>query len=1115
MDTIKTAIRPYLDFVQEPSALGGLKRSTPKPIEMPDTLLIIDTETSTDETRILPGFGEQWDGLRQNLTFGRCQVWRREGDKYCPYSDYLFYPDDLPEYGKQRIYEYAQSHSNPLGEYREYSEPVTCEGRKFYLRLYVVTLTEFLDRLYRTACIDNRMAGRVKTLIVGFNLPFDLSRLAWRAGKGRGRNYGGFSFSLWKYQDAEGKIKDHPFRPRLRIRHTGKQKAFLSWSKTYTGSNEDESSHTQSRYISFPKNFLDLATLAFALTNEHWGLDSLGKHYFGKGEGKTKVETHGLLTDDYIDYNLQDVVLTGRLANRLFDEWRKHPIPKLPWEIYSPASIAKGYLEAMGVQPRLELQPNFPPEIMGYAMSAYYGGRTECRIRKTLLPVVYLDFTSQYPLVNSLLGLWDFITARRVEAIEATSQIQKLINNITLDKTFVKETWLSFNGIALIQPDGDILPVRGLYGESYQIGLNPYWSDTPQWYAIPDLVASKLLSGKTPKVIRAFRFVAQGKQSTLKEVKLVGHVPIDPIHDDFFRVVIEERQRVKKRVGDYAALTEEQQQSTQQGLKVVANSGAYGIYVEQNRMHYGEPKRAHIYSLEPSEKIITDGEEGGKYFFPPIAVTITSAAHLLLAMLEKSVADKGGEIAYFDTDSAQIVADVERHPISVIGRGADGKPIPQTITALSWAEVEAIRQRFESLNPFNVPGVPALKMEEVNYCEDNPNKSQRVIYNYSICAKRYCVTTTDHPIRAEDIVKSTVSGMGFYLNPVKPDEDATVQDNEDDANHSLMALVLLTEINGGEMKSVKALQLPEVRQDHISTVTVWEAYRRFNQGKPYDSQVKPFNFVCGVKSNDPMEPGTLYTSYVKRPESVYGRMGIDRLTMEARTIVSSEDYVKGPMGRRPAETLAAYFTRYVQHAEKTHFGPDGKPNSTFAVGLLARRPVKSGDIVLTGKFGVDDRLTELEMDMSGLSYADAHPPFGEVSNPPLTELASLSDTTASELAKLLKIRVDAARRFKLLKPDEQWRYAKRNRLDVFEAIRKWAGKHKLTPDDYTRLRNELPRQMQQTFIAVRYTDVEWITGVHDTGRIRRYRKEGVTIRQALKWLDRYQKFILKEVNQNA
>ena len=66
---------------------------------------------------------------------------------------------------------------------------------------------------------------------------------------------------------------------------------------------------------------------------------------------------------------------------------------------YSPATIGKAYLREMGVRSPAK---RVDPEILGYGMSAYYGGRAECRIRRTPVPVVYCDFLSMYPTVCAL-----------------------------------------------------------------------------------------------------------------------------------------------------------------------------------------------------------------------------------------------------------------------------------------------------------------------------------------------------------------------------------------------------------------------------------------------------------------------------------------------------------------------------------------------------------------------------------------------------------------------------------------------------------------------------------------------------------------------------------------
>src|SRR5207245_6633963 len=52
---------------------------------------------------------------------------------------------------------------------------------------------------------------------------------------------------------------------------------------------------------------------------------------------------------------------------------------------------------------------------LGYAETAFFGGRSSAHIRKIAVPVVYTDFLSMYPTVNSLMDLWRFVTARKIK----------------------------------------------------------------------------------------------------------------------------------------------------------------------------------------------------------------------------------------------------------------------------------------------------------------------------------------------------------------------------------------------------------------------------------------------------------------------------------------------------------------------------------------------------------------------------------------------------------------------------------------------------------------------------------------------------------------------------
>ena len=53
-------------------------------------------------------------------------------------------------------------------------------------------------------------------------------------------------------------------------------------------------------------------------------------------------------------------------------------------------------------------------------------------IRKTPTKVTVLDFTSMYPTMTMLLGIWEFITTKGIEFYDVTEEIRKLIDSINL-----------------------------------------------------------------------------------------------------------------------------------------------------------------------------------------------------------------------------------------------------------------------------------------------------------------------------------------------------------------------------------------------------------------------------------------------------------------------------------------------------------------------------------------------------------------------------------------------------------------------------------------------------------------------------------------------------------
>ena len=57
-------------------------------------------------------------------------------------------------------------------------------------------------------------------------------------------------------------------------------------------------------------------------------------------------------------------------------------------------------------------------------MTTYFGGRSEVR---------YMDFTSMYPSVFSMMNLWQYVTADKIEAIDTTDQVRRIVSNASFE----------------------------------------------------------------------------------------------------------------------------------------------------------------------------------------------------------------------------------------------------------------------------------------------------------------------------------------------------------------------------------------------------------------------------------------------------------------------------------------------------------------------------------------------------------------------------------------------------------------------------------------------------------------------------------------------------------
>jgi len=889
------------------------------PPKWPRRVLLLDVETTADE--------------RQDLLFGcyRYCRWTADGRLECV-EEGFFHGDDLelrdPE-GLTCLRATVAGMVPDVGA--DVDNPIQCLSR-----------TEFLERVFYRAAVEGQC------MVAGFNLPFDLSRLALRWGAARGKNRGAITFELWDYAEKPGRRREHRFRPRLQIRHLDSKRAFIWFGKRKGGGGADRDEAGRR----FRGRFLDLKTIVFALTDRAHSLDSACRA-FGV-EGKATAHDHGRITPEYVAYNRQDARATAALLEAVRAEFDRHPIALWPDRAYSPASIAKAYLTAMGIRAPAVRFAAVPPEVLGYAMASYYGGRAEARIRLTPVPVVTVDFTSMYPTVHTLMGLGRHLTAKSLRVRDATEEVRALLAAVTVDRVFDPTFWSELAWFAEVEPEDDILPVRAQYSgphQSYGIGVNHLTADRPLWCAGPDVVASILLTGKVPTIRRAIRLEPAGQQAGLTPVKLRGEVPIDPRDGDIFRRIVEERARVKAR-RDWS---DTERERLQLALKVVANSGSYGIAAELNReeLAAGTCARLRVYGLDrPFACEAEAPEDPGPFHFPPMAALATAGARLMLALLERCVTDAGGTYAFCDTDSMAIVA-TETGGLVSCANGPHVNPEGDAaVCALSVAEVEAIRQRFASLNPYDPAAIRGsiLRVTDAHVGETGAIISRSC---YVISAKRY--TFFECQGEALTVLDPSEHGLGHLLNPLATTRSATEEAAEDGKRWMAEVWRVIVRRALGENVSDPAwFAEPAVTRLAVTSTQEARTLNRTARGKRRRAVTfRPFTFILAahvapidVPAGVDRERFRLVAPFMKDAAQWTRARWTDLFSGNQFSVttkaIQAVDIVR-------IKSIADVVGEYADHPEPKSAGGDGAPCDRRTRGLLERRHVVLADHVYIGK----------------------------------------------------------------------------------------------------------------------------------------------------------------------
>jgi hypothetical protein len=610
--------------------------------------------------------------------------------------------------------------------------------------------------------------------IVGFNLPFDLSRLAIRHASARAvtpprtkeeieadapknesnRTMAG-GFSLRLSEDWPPVAVKHLSQRAALIRFTGDRPAVDTTAEEESDDDPDAEAPDETEKKIGPDRgyFVDVKTLAAALTSKSHSLASLSGLLKVPTLKKESDEHGGALTTDYVRYGLRDVQTTWECFDHLARRFASFGLHETGlYELYSEASLGKAYLRAMGIKPWQEVQRGFPLHLVGAIMSAYFGGRAEVHIRRQITPVVHTDFLSMYPTVCTLMGLWNFVRANGVTHQDDTNAVTALVarpREELVEHLRKKDGWKDLASLVQVRPRNNLFPVRAKYpgGDTLNIGLNYLSADEPQWFTLADVLASKVLTGRTPEVVRALRFKPKGAQKGLRPINIAGQT-INPASDDFYQRLIIHRNAIKAKLETAGAADKPVLKSNEQAIKILANATSYGIFVEFNVGEYVKTERMVGYGgrPHPSRFKSQTSERPGAYFHPLLATLITGAARLMLALAEHRVVEQGLDWVFCDTDSL------------AIGNTRDLPPKEFVATAL-W-----VREWFKDLNPYGEDN-PILQLEKVNF---PPNKRDdlRALdppFCLTISAKRYVLFNR----RNGSVVvrKASGHGLGHLMAP--------------------------------------------------------------------------------------------------------------------------------------------------------------------------------------------------------------------------------------------------------------------------------------------------------------------------------------------------------------
>jgi len=851
---------------------------------------------------------------RKDLLFGAYVCAELESEEYVAREIGLFYRDGQPEEFRA-LTRFVKGSAYELGRVEEFRRCV------------------FLKYL------------KARALIVAHDAPREISCIAIKWHKSA-KTRRAFSFYFRMFWDKKtGKMRPSGYEPGISIESLDAAKAIyrpIKYKFHDRDAEQEEDDEEEDKKFS-TVHILDLKTLTSVLTGEVYSFPSACDIFGAPASRQRKSDSR--VTKPAIERLLRDVTAELELLNRLMREFGRHPVDLVPDRCYSPATLAKSYLSAMGIKPPQE-KFKIPDRINGIAMQASAGGRAECMIRRTPIPVTYVDFHAQFPAVSHRLGCRELLCAESLEFPDFTIGAREMVECTNLDDCFRPKFWKGLRWFALVEPN-EVVPMRAKFGQRADSDPTMAWdfltSKQPIWMTGPDVIAAKLITGKPLKILEAIKVVPHGVQPGLVRVKLHSQMKVNPRRDDLSEKLVELRSSMKADCPELAG-----------GLKVAANSAAFGIFsqLDVRSLDSRSPLRVFSGETEYLTPPVEVWERPSEFYCPVIASLVTGGSHLLCAMLERTVRDMGGQIAAMDTDSAMIVSTKDgglvpcaggRHRLEHYSDGSGNA----AMRALSFAEADRIRERFESLSPWRKRlRTPFLKLEKENF-DANGNRQQ--LNFWGISAKLYCLFNLDGNRLL--VRKPSGHGLGFLQAPctIADWQRRTGQKWKEDLPPWIFETwhFILSRELGLPHRPPAWLKQPAVMSVPITTPQVLSRLGSFKDDlRPFTVVTVPFP----KKERGLIWKGYFIMPHTEKLNDLHGRTMVNIVSGEAFHIYDkNSSKLPKPPGWLSLRTMEDEINHILSRAESKFCTPNGGVCTSKTIGLLVRRHIVAGEFHFIGK----------------------------------------------------------------------------------------------------------------------------------------------------------------------